>query len=106
MGRTIKVDKISSYDNAKDAWKDGRKGIKNKNAKQTGLGINQIDHDLIPLEKMRHRDFQCHTNPMEMSDFEKKCAAREKHERMQTRIKYIHGIQGRDGGENYAEQDM
>ena len=46
----------------------------------------------------RHDEFQFGTNPMKMTDFEKKLVMREREERENVRRKQILGMQGRDGG--------
>ncbi len=38
-------------------------------------------------------------NPVQMTDFEKRLAMKEKEDRKEARIRYVEGIQGRDGGE-------
>lgn len=54
-----------------------------------------------PREKdiERHKGFQFGTDPMEMSEFEKSLSRRERGERIAARVKYIAGLQGRDGGQ-------
>jgi hypothetical protein len=56
-----------------------------------------------PPAEGRHEKFQFGTNPMKMTPFEKSRAALEVEERKMAAIKYIHGIQGRDGGQCYED---
>lgn len=46
----------------------------------------------------RHKEFQFGSNPMEMTEFEKKKVVLEKQQRENAHRQYVYGIQGRDGG--------
>ena len=54
--------------------------------------------EAVSNPKTRHNAFQRGANPMEMSEFEKSLAFKEKAEREIAKQVYVRGIQGVDGG--------
>jgi len=48
--------------------------------------------------KQNHAGFQFNTNPMEMTEFEKRMKRQEEYERAEAKRQFTLGIQGVDGG--------
>ncbi len=58
-----------------------------------GRGMNAVSEPAT-----RHNKFQLGSNPMEMTEFEKNLAFKEKAEREIAKQVYVRGVQGSDGG--------